>query len=250
MQPSNAQFARAGLPALCLLSALLTGCQTAPPSVIAPPGGTAAARPVAPPGLAPQLGDTLLHVDGEGSHIELHVRAAGPMAALGHSHVIAVHALAGELLVPAEELRRTRIELRFPVTALSVDDAAERAAAGGEFSAPIPDAARTGTREHMLGPGQLDAAHFAAIVLRSTGLRVLRGDASAGEGELDAEVMLLGRSVALVVPLRWQRDAAGLVVRGELRILQSALGLQPYSVGGGALRVADAIEARFQILAR
>jgi hypothetical protein len=123
-------------------------------------------------------------------------------------------------------------------------------AAGGEFAAPIPAAARAGTREHMLGAGQLEAALHPQIVLRAQGLRVLRGDAAAGEGEFDLAVQLLGRSVPLAMPVHWQRTAQGISAQGEFPLLQTALGIEPYSIGGGALRVADAMQVRYTINAR
>jgi hypothetical protein len=86
-------------------------------------------------------------------------------------------------------------------------------------------------------------------VLRAQGLRVLRGDAAAGEGELDLIVQLLGRSVPVTAPVRWQQTLQGLRAEGEFPLLQSALGIQPYSLGGGALRVADAMQARYSISA-
>jgi hypothetical protein len=232
---------RAARAAPLLLFALLPGCQTAPP--------TTPAAPVAADLLAPEPGATVLHIDTDASRIELRLAAAGPLAPLGHAHVVVAHQLAGELVLPAS-LASTRFELRFPVAAMSVDDAADRAAAGSEFSAAIPEAARSGTREHMLGAGQLDAAHFGEIVLRARSLRVLRGDAAAGEGEFDLTVQLLGRSVPLTAPVRWQHTPDGLRAQGELRLLQSALGIQPYSVGGGALRVADELGLRYAISAR
>jgi hypothetical protein len=246
--------ARAAVLALLALAAALAGCQSAP-TVRAPPAATTASPATTPPGgpaptgLLPEPGAALLHVDTAASRIEMRLAAAGALAALGHSHVVVAQGLAGEVLLPPEPAG-TRFELSFPVAQLRVDDPADRAAAGGEFAAPIPDTARAGTREHMLGPGQLDATHFARIVLRGQSLRVLRGDAAAGEGELALVIELLGRSVPLTAPVRWQRTAHGLEVQGELRLLQSALGIQPYSVGGGALRVADEVGVRYTLLAR
>jgi hypothetical protein len=241
--PRTAWVLRVAL--VATLAGALVACQAVPPS---PRPAAPAPNTAAPVLRAAQAGDTLLHLDSLASRIELHLAAAGPLAGLGHPHVIVVHALAGEVLLPPD-LERTSVELRFAVEAMSVDDAADRAAAGGEFAAPIPDTARAGTREHMLGPGQLDAAHFDAIVLRAQGLRVLRGDAAAGEGELDLIVQLLGRSVPVTAPVRWQHTLQGLRAEGEFPLLQSALGIQPYSLGGGALRVADAMQARYSIRA-
>jgi len=52
------------------------------------------------------------------------------------------------------------------------------------------------------------------------------------------------------VPLQWQRQGNTLQASGEFSFRQSALGLEPYSLFLGALRVADEIHARFVLVAR
>jgi hypothetical protein len=237
---------RAALAFAC--TALLAACQSVP-STSSVPAPAAPAPP--PPSSSPAAGPgvTLLDVDSAVSRVELRLAAAGPLAGLGHPHVIVVHGLSGQVVLPAD-MARTRFELRFAVEAMAVDEPADRVAAGGEFAAPIPAAARAGTREHMLGAGQLEAALHPQIVLRAQGLRVLHGDAVAGEGEFDLVVQLLGRSMPLTAPVHWQRTAQGLLARGEFTLLQTALGIEPYSIGGGALRVADAMQVRYAITAR
>jgi hypothetical protein len=236
---------RAALAFAC--TALVAGCQSVPSTAVPTAVAPAASAPSGP--LAAESGATLLDIDKAASRVELRLATAGPLAALGHPHVIVVHALSGQVVLPAD-IAGTRFELRFAVEAMAVDEPADRVAAGGEFAAPIPDAARAGTREHMLGAGQLEAALHPQIVLRAQGLRVLHGNAAAGEGEFDLVVQLLGRSVPLTAPVAWQRTVQGLSAQGEFPLLQTALGIEPYSIGGGALRVADAVQVRYAIMAR
>ena len=191
----------------------------------------------------------LLHIDTATSQVELRVRAAGPLAPLGHAHVLQATGLAGELwLDPA--LERSRLQLRLPVASFIVDDPQARAAAGGDFARPLPEDARRGTREHLLGEQQLDAAHYPQILLESSALTVLAGDAAAGEGTLSLQVTVRARTTVLAVPVAWEQHDGTLRARGQFTLSQSALGIEPYSVGGGALRVADDVEARFELYAR
>lgn len=235
--------------ALALVGAAwLASCQSVPPPA-APAANPTAPSPSAAAPLAAEPGATLLAIDAAASRIELRLAAAGTLAALGHPHVIVARALTGQVLLPAD-ITRTRLEVAFAVESLAVDEAADRTAAGGVFAAPIPEAARAGTREHMLGAGQLEATTYPKIVLRAQGLRVAHGDGGAGEGELDLLVQLLGHEVPLAVPVRWQHTAQGLAAQGEFTVLQTALGIQPYSIGGGALRVADEMRVRYSISAR
>jgi len=224
-----------------LLLAALAGCR-------APPAARTATGPMVAP-----AGAAAYQIDAAGSHIWLQLRADGPLAALGHNHVLVAQQLHGTIwLHPQPE--RSALELVLPVAALAVDDPIERAAAGGEFAAPLAAAARAGTREHMLGERQLDGTHFPTITLRSA--RVLAaarrtGAAAQGEGELlvDLQVTLRGRAALLRVPVSWWRRGALLCASGAVQFRQSELGLEPYSVALGALRVADLIAARFEIIA-
>jgi hypothetical protein len=132
-----------------------------------------------------------------------------------------------------------------PVAALVVDDPGERAAAGGEFAEPLNAADRDGTYAHMVGDRQLDAARFPDIALRC-----LRLTATPAGMSLELAVTLRDHETHLTVPLQWQRQGDTLQASGEFSFRQSALGLEPYSLLFGALRVADEIQARFVLVAR
>ena len=229
---------------LCTLPVLaaLAGCHTAP-------AVGAAAGDFAPP-----RGAEAYQIDPGASRLWLRLRADGPLAALGHDHVILAQQLHGTVwLHPQPE--RSALELAIPVAALVVDDPAERAAAGGEFAAPLDETARAGTRAHMLGERQLDGAHFPSILLRSQRVQVAErrtGAAGKDGGTLlvALQVTLRGHAAALRVPVSWWRSGALLCASGSVQLLQSELGLEPYSVALGALRVADRIDARFEFGAR
>jgi hypothetical protein len=51
------------------------------------------------------------------------------------------------------------------------------------------------------------------------------------------------------VPLSIAREPGKLSVRGGFRILQSDFGITPFSVGGGAIQVADGVDVEFTIVA-
>ena len=51
------------------------------------------------------------------------------------------------------------------------------------------------------------------------------------------------------VPVELQRDAQSMLAKGALRIRQSDFGITPFSVGGGAIQVADEVDVRFEIVA-
>ena len=184
-----------------------------------------------------------LQVDPERTVVTVIVRRAGPLAKLGHDHVITSADEAGSVWLgstPAD----SSFELTLPVDRFDVDLPAARAAAGLEFAAPVPDDARAGTRHNMLRAEVLDGEHFPTITLRSS--------AASGvwpQPIVRVAVTLKGVEREQEIPVVVERDAAGLTARGELRLNQTDFGITPFSVAGGAIRVADTIEIRFEIAA-
>lgn len=217
-----------------LLLAALAACRTPPPSQ-----GTASAAA----GAAPE-GAQHWSIDPAASHIWLQLRADGALARLGHTHVIVAQQLQGQVWLQAQ-LKQSRVELDIPAAALLVDDPAERARAGAEFSDPLDDDARSGTREHMLGERQLDAAHYPMISLRSHSIRQ-QGTLTS----IEFQVQLRDHQSLLTVPVQWQHSGGELRATGNVEFNQTDLGLEPYSALLGALRVADRVAARFEIVAR
>lgn len=220
------------LPVLALaVLAWLAGCQPRPPAQ------SRSTVPAAPAGAIPY------RLDAAASRFQFYLHADGPLSSVGHTHVISAHELAGTIWLQSPP-GQSSCEIELPVANLVVDDPRERAAAGGEFAEPLDDSARTGTRDHMLGERQLDAQHFPTILLHCRQLRVAADGVTVG-----LAVILRGREAALQVPAKWRRDGDALEIEGEFDFRQSELGLEPYSLMFGALRVADLIHARFTLRA-
>lgn len=190
------------------------------------------------------VGASLFRIDAGASLLRFYLHADGPLARVGHSHVITAHGLEGDVWLQARP-ERSACELRLPVVAFVVDDPQERVVAGGEYAEPLDAADRDGTRAHMLGERQLDATRFPVITLRCTRLTP-----SPGGMSLELAVKLRAHEARLTVPLQWELQRDTLQASGEFSFRQSELGLQPYSLLFGALRVADEIHARFVLVAR
>ncbi len=182
-------------------------------------------------------------IDPQRSTVTIIVRRAGPLARLGHDHVITSAAERGTVWA-GDTPAASAFELHLPVDRFEVDLAAARAVAGAEFAAPVPEEARAGTRRNMLRPEVLDAAAFPLITLRSV---AASGDWSQPVLKLAVELRGVTREHEL--PVQVERDSLGLVVRGELRLNQSDYGITPFAVAGGAIQVGDALEIRFVIVA-
>ena len=179
-------------------------------------------------------------LDTAASRIDIRVYRAGRLASLGHNHAIEVTGLEGRLWRLGDG--GGLADLRIRPDRLRVDDAAARARAGPAFE-QMPDArAIAGTRRNMLGEQVLDAANWPEI-------RVLARVPTLAVGSTNAEVYfsLRGNGRLMTVPVRIEQDTRRLRVSGNVSLQQSAFGITPFSVFGGALAVRDTVELEFVI---
>jgi hypothetical protein len=217
----------------------LPGCR----STALPPPVPSVASPSKPDAVPAHAGTQLLQVDPARTVVTVIVRRAGPLAKLGHDHVVTSADEAGTVWLgrsPAD----SAFELTLPVEHFDVDLSTARAAAGPEFAAPVPDDARQGTRHNMLRTEVLDSEHFPTITLRSA--------AASGawpQPIVRIAVTLKGVEREQEIPVIVERTATGVIARGELRLNQTDFGITPFSVAGGAIQVADTLEIRFEIVA-
>ena len=220
----------------------LSACQ------LLPSAGTAAAPPApaneaTPASAAASPGGKRYIVDPQTSEIRLLVYRDGPMARVGHNHVI-VGRVRGELRV-SETAAASSFSIEIPVESLQADAPASRADEGDEFAATVSDQARKGTRDNMLGADVLDAAHYPLIRIESDTLLGPRWNP-----EVNARITMRGGTSALKFPAAVFEQNDKLTVIAAFRVLQSKLGMQPYSILGGALTVRDAIDVRVRLVAR
>jgi len=194
-------------------------------------------------------------IDTQRSVVLILIYRGGRMAALGHNHVIAVRDLSGDIELAAD-VTQSRWQLDFPVAALSVDEPQLRAAQGADFQSAVDDVAIAGTRDHMLGPALLDAERFPTIHLQSLRLRGAAGQAAGEEHAAGDELLMTTRilvrdhSAELQLPMNLQRSGDKVIASGEFELTHAQLGLTPYSVALGALRVAERMHVRFRLVAQ
>jgi polyisoprenoid-binding protein YceI len=206
-------------------------------------------RPRAPSVSAPPAASMALNeryrIDPEGSQVLILVYRDGPMAALGHNHVLSVRDLSGELTLPAgAELTQASFTLAFPVAAIAIDDSRLRGQQGVEFAGTIDAGAIEGTRTHMLGESLLDAAHYARIELRSGPVRA-EGDHWLAQ----VHIRVRDQEALAEVPVRLEAAGDSLICSGAFELTHAQLGLKPYSVALGALRVAESLHVSYRLIA-
>jgi hypothetical protein len=215
---------------LAAMVVLVAACGVPKPQE-APNKGVVAPAPALPPS-----GAAAYQIDPAQSELRLLVYRAGPMARLGHNHVIVNRAVGG-WVASAASASAASFALRVPVADFSVDDAAARAQEGPDFPDAVSDDAKAGTRRNMLGSALLDADHFPDITLTSIAVKPAAGTQP-------------GHRAVLQVPFTLEDSADRIAASGMVALRQSEMGLTPISVMLGAVQVQDEFTLKFKLVAR
>jgi len=247
-------------PGAVFLSLALAACgapQPKPPSAPSPAASSAPAeaspptatlsRP-APSQPAPPMRahpGARYRIDPAESELRVLVYRAGAMASLGHNHVISTHALQGWATFEGDAAGAA-FALTAAVADFAVDDPARRAEEGSDFTEDVTEEAKSGTRHNMLGSAVLDAADFPVLTIRSIAVAAA---GAAGSYRATVALDVAGHASTLMVPFSLEASAHRLVARGELTVSQSAIGLTPYSILLGALKVQDDLRVKFKFVA-
>ncbi len=182
-------------------------------------------------------------IEPQSSSITLRVYRDGPLARFGHNHVIAIEQIEGVVYREAE-IAQSEVEMSFPVAHMQVDAPDERAKAGADFPGALTPEAVAGTRANMLGPQLLAANEYPRIALRSIAV-----SGQWPELQLIVEVKLRTFTSQIVLPVRMNEKGDMLIAEGGTKLSQVQMGLTPYSVLGGGLRVSDTVDVQFHIVA-
>ncbi len=204
------------------------------PAVTPPPAGGAMPMPA---------GSRRFSIDPERSVVSIRVYRAGPLARLGHNHVITSAEESGDAWL-GKTPRDCGFQLRLPVAALVVDDPEARRRAGADFVASVPEDAREGTRRNMLSQAVLDAEHYPWITVTAERLEGSWDHVSA-----TATVEIQDSRSIVALPMEILREDDKLSAHGTISLRQSELGMTPFSVAGGAIQVADLLEIEFTVVA-
>jgi len=219
---------------LVLSQAGCRGVRETPSGAAAPPQ---ASQPI-------PAGYTRYRVVAAESEIRALVFRDGPMARLGHNHVLNSRSLTGDVFL-GKDGEAPRFSLVVPVASFSVDEAKLRAEEGEEFPGEVEQDAIAGTRKNLLSEALLDGANFPDIRLTS---RTVTG--AAPDYSVTVAVEVKGATRILTVPVFVDRGPNELLVTGQFTLTHGELGLTPFTVMGGLLSVRDEIRLRLRIVGR
>lgn len=164
------------------------------------------------------------------SLLSIVVRRGGPLAKLGHDHVVSSTGVQGYA-----DPQQSRADLYLLLDALVVDDPALRAQAGLDTQPSASDIAAT--RSNMLVT--LAVQQYPYVQVRVNG---------TAQQSLNLDITLHGVTRNFPqVPATLDMTGELLTVTGRFAINQSDFGITPFSVLGGAIRVEDRLELAFRI---
>jgi polyisoprenoid-binding protein YceI len=223
------------LAAALVAAQALSACHT-------PAGPKPSAAPTGVPAGA-ALSGTHYTIDAQHSQVLVLAYRDGPMARLGHNHVIAIRQLSGSVVIGSDPTHSS-FQMDFPVDAMSVDEAALRADEGADFQSTVDEAAIAGTRDHMLGEALLNSQQFPQIHLASEQIQD-----NAGSLKAVTAIMVRSTTAHAEIPVTLETSGDDLAASGEFDLTHAQLGLTPYSVALGALRVAERIHIKYRLTA-
>lgn len=178
------------------------------------------------------------------SRVRVLVFSAGPLAKLGHNHVISASEMTGEIQYRPDALQESRFQLQFPVAGLIVDDPQQREAAGPAFSATPDDDAVRATRDNMIGPQVLDSAHYPRIQVQSESV-----SGTLPELTVRVSMQLHGVRREMVVPVRVRLTDGRLHATGSVSFAQREFGIEPLKILLGAIAVQDEVKVQYDLVA-
>lgn len=187
---------------------------------------------------------TEYRIDPDESSVSIYVYSDGPLARLGHNHVMTSNSLEGSVSVQ-DQAQQVVFELSFPVAKLVVDDPEQRRRAGPDFPPDLTAADRDVAARNMLGRKVLDARDYPTISLQS-----VQSSGPLQSPLITVRITIRGVRQDTPVPASLQFEEDSLTARGEFDVRQSDFGITPFSIAFGALHIDDRLHVKFEIRAR
>jgi len=169
---------------------------------------------------------------GKGQFLIL-VGSSGLFSVFGHDHTIEAKEITGCAEIDSADLARSSVELTFPANKITVLDPKESAT----------DRAKV---QEQMNTDVLRIQQFPSIRFRSTGVR--RAPGRENGFIVDGQLTIRDRTQPVSIPLEAAPVGGGSIrVRGEYSFRQTAFGITPVRVAGGAVRVKDEVKVRFEL---
>jgi len=190
----------------------------------------------------PAAGEQRVYViDAAQSEAYWRIYRAGAMARFGHNHVISIEQFAGSVVL-SNDLAAAEWNLSFSVADLVIDDPDLRALYGEDFESVPSEEDKAGTKTNMLTDRVLNGEAFSEISLSGRGVT-----GSLQRAELPVSIQMLGLTIDQSFPAAITITADTLTVEGEYRLTHADLGMEPFSLFGGAIAVGENVDFTYRI---
>lgn len=156
-------------------------------------------------------------------------------AMAGHDHVLRASSFRGTVTWDPDDVSACKVEIRFPVTALTVDPPGARAREG--FEGETSDGDKPKILSNALGRHQLESDRFSDISFQST-----RCAASGDTVQVTGNMTIHGVTASVTAPMRITADGASFTAKGSFMSNHATWGLDPFTALLGALRNAPELK--------
>jgi polyisoprenoid-binding protein YceI len=177
-------------------------------------------------------------IDGRASTAQAHVGKTGLGSFAGHEHLVVAQNVQGEVMLDADELSKSSVDLIVDARALRVSPEGE----------PEGDAPKVQAVMH--GPDVLDASRFGTIHFGSTRVSGKLSAPGVYELTVTGELSLHGVVKPLTLPVHVEVRGSSLVASGKFSLKQTDFGIEPTSAAGGLVKVADEVAVSFRLAAQ
>lgn len=177
-------------------------------------------------------------IDGGASTAQARVGKTGLGSFAGHEHLVLAQNVQGEVMLDAEDLAKSAVDLIVDARSLKVSPEGE----------PADDAPKV--QQAMRGPEVLDTGRFGTIHFGSTGVTGKQIAPGVYELTVAGEISLRGVVKPLTLPVHLEVHGASLVATGKFTLRQTDFEIEPTSVAGGLVKVADEVAISFKLAAR
>ncbi len=183
-------------------------------------------------------------VDHERSYLLAVVGVAGVLSSLAHEHAVLATDGSAEICFKPDDMERSSVTFRVPTASLRIDTRRARDLAGLETDWPDADTRRE-LQAKMLSDRFLAEDRYDTLAFASRSVSMTGGDLW-----IEGDLTLRGRTNRVAFPVQLERlDDDALYLRGGMTVKQTDFGMEPESIAG-VVKVADAVDVRFEILAR
>ena len=210
---------------------------TPPPAAAtsaAPPPPAAAATTAATPAAPPPRGPTTYTLSSS-SWLYVVLKYDRNTLIKGHDHVIKATKFDGTVTWSPTDPSACKVDIRVPVSGLSVDPKGARARAGLDGDTNPDDLPKI--KENMLTKGQLDASNNPEITYKAT-----RCDGTSGKVKVTGDLRIRGVSKSVTITLNVAEDGSKFSASGSTGISHTMFGFQPFVAALGALKNDDPLK--------